>query len=115
MADPERKPTHTFAFEGEAFESLARMVQEFGSTLDVDQLLRDTACGLARHVEFDTFAVLLLDSLGRELHFRFGEQPLIECLQDQATRLTSLRQGNLLSGVAISFVRRGGIAGWHSI
>ena len=74
MSDADRVPKRrTFAFDSEEFEDLARMVRDVGSTLDVDQLLHNTARGLARYVDFDSFAVLLLDSLGRELYFRFGE------------------------------------------
>ena len=54
----------------EALECLAELVQDFGSTLELGQVLRDVANGIKHHVDYDTFAVLLLDDLGRELHFR---------------------------------------------
>jgi sigma-B regulation protein RsbU (phosphoserine phosphatase) len=51
---------------------LADLVQELGSTLELDQLLLRVANGVRGLVDYDTFAVLLLEDLGRELHFRFA-------------------------------------------
>ena len=54
-----------------AVERLAQLVQDFGSTLDLDEVLENVARGIKEHVDYDTFAVLLLDELGQQLRFRF--------------------------------------------
>jgi len=54
-----------------AIERLAQLVQDFGSTLDLDEVLENVARGIKGHVDYDTFAVLLLDELGQQLRFRF--------------------------------------------
>ncbi len=51
---------------------MAELVGDFGSTLELDQVLRNMADGLRGLVDYDTFAVLLLDDLGRELCFDFA-------------------------------------------
>jgi sigma-B regulation protein RsbU (phosphoserine phosphatase) len=56
-----------------AIECLAELTQGFGSTLELDEVLRNVADGVKEHVNYDTFAVLLLDDLGQELHFRFAD------------------------------------------
>ena len=64
-ADPQK-------LNAEAAECLARMLQEFGSTLDVDEVLQNVADACKRNIGYDTFAVLLLDDLGQQLKFRFA-------------------------------------------
>jgi sigma-B regulation protein RsbU (phosphoserine phosphatase) len=75
VTDPQRQPsTVGDACTSEtAIECLAELVHEFGSTLELDQVLRNVADGVKQHVNYDTFAVLLLDDLGQELHFRFAD------------------------------------------
>ena len=51
---------------------LARLVGDFGSTLDLDQILANVSEGIRDHIQYDTFAVLLLDQLGQQLEFRFA-------------------------------------------
>jgi sigma-B regulation protein RsbU (phosphoserine phosphatase) len=53
-------------------EALARLVDQFRSTLELDEVLENVNGGLRELLEYDTFAVLLLDQLGQELHFRFA-------------------------------------------
>ncbi len=52
--------------------SLVSLMQGFGSSLDLDQVLRNVAEGIQEQVPHDTFAILLLDDLGRHLSFRFA-------------------------------------------
>lgn len=56
----------------DAVSVLARLVGDFGSTLELDQILANVAEGIREHVDYDTFAVLLLDDLGQQLEFRFA-------------------------------------------
>jgi len=61
--------------EGEhlsAVSALAKLVGDFGSTLDLDQIFANVAEGIRAHVDYDTFAILLLDELGQQLEFRFA-------------------------------------------
>jgi len=51
---------------------LVQMAEELNSTLELDEVLRKVAEGLKQHVHYDTFGILLLDSIGHELLFRFG-------------------------------------------
>jgi len=51
---------------------LAKLVGDFGSSLDLDQILTNVSEGIREHVDYDTFAVLLLDELGQQLEFRFA-------------------------------------------
>jgi phosphoserine phosphatase RsbU/P len=69
MNEP-RTPTMA---DARLFERLASLVRELGSTLELDELLRRVAEGIREYVDYDTFAVLLLDEFGRELRFRFAE------------------------------------------
>ena len=55
-----------------AIECLTNLVREFGSTLELDRVLKNVADGIKQHVDYDTFAVLLLDTLGEQLHFDFA-------------------------------------------
>jgi sigma-B regulation protein RsbU (phosphoserine phosphatase) len=55
-----------------AVSALAKLVGDFGSTLDLDQIFANLAQGIRAHVDYDTFAVLLLDELGQQLEFRFA-------------------------------------------
>lgn len=61
--------------EGEhlsAVVALAKLVGDFGSSLDLDQIFANVAEGIREHVAYDTFAILLLDELGQQLEFRFA-------------------------------------------
>jgi len=61
--------------EGEhldAVSELAKLVGDFGSTLDLDQIFANVAEGIRQHVPYDTFGILLLDELGQQLEFRFA-------------------------------------------
>ena len=53
-------------------ERLARMVGDFGSSLQLEEILQNLATSVREHVDHDTFAVLLLDELGQELRFHFA-------------------------------------------
>ncbi len=55
-----------------AVSELAKLVGDFGSTLDLDQIFANVAEGIRKHVDYDTFAILLLDELGQQLEFRFA-------------------------------------------
>ena len=56
-----------------AVACLNELVREFGSSLELEEVMRNVAIGLKRTVAYDTFAVLLLDDLGQQLRFRFAE------------------------------------------
>jgi len=56
----------------EAVEYIAHLAREFGSTLELDQVLSNVATGIRKHVAYDTFAILLLDDLGEQLYFHFA-------------------------------------------
>ena len=60
------------ALDGQALARVAELVQDLGSTLELDEVLSNVGQGIREHIDYDTFAVLLLDELGRELHFRFS-------------------------------------------
>ena len=53
----------------EGVECLLAATRELSAATDLDEGLRNVADELQRFVQYDTFAVLLLDDLGRELHF----------------------------------------------
>jgi len=55
-----------------AVSALAKLVGDFGSTLDLDQIFANVAEGIRAHVDYDTFAILMLDELGQQLEFRFA-------------------------------------------
>ena len=57
---------------GDLVEFLSDLAQQVGSTLELDELLARVADGVKPLVDYDTFAVLLLDDLGRELYFHFA-------------------------------------------
>ena len=59
--------------DAHAVACLNQLVREFGSSLELDQVMRNVAIGLKRTIDYDTFAVLLLDDLGQQLRFRFAE------------------------------------------
>jgi sigma-B regulation protein RsbU (phosphoserine phosphatase) len=56
----------------DAMACLVQMAQELHSAADLDAGLRKVAEQLKEHIDYDTFAILLLDDLGQELRFRFG-------------------------------------------
>ncbi len=59
-------------------ETLAEVVREFGSILNLDELLRSIACLTRRVVDYRTFGILLLDEETQELEMkvalRYGDQ-----------------------------------------
>ena len=60
------------SFDDAVVGFLADLVKDMGSTLELDQLLLHVANGVKRFVDYDTFAVLLLEDLGQELYFHFA-------------------------------------------
>ena len=62
----------SWSVNSRAFSCLARMVGDFGSTLELKEVLQNVAEGIKTHVQYDTFAVLLLDDFGRQLRFGFA-------------------------------------------
>ncbi len=56
---------------------LVQMAEELNSTLELNEVLRQVAEGVKQHVDYDSFGVLLLDSIGQELriHFNIGYPP----------------------------------------
>ena len=60
------------AFEAGLVEFLTGLVQDLGSTLELEEVLLRVSVGIKKLVEYDTFAVLLLDDLGQELYFHFA-------------------------------------------
>lgn len=68
-------PTRETAEEcspAEGIECLLAATRELSAATDLEQGLRSVADELQRFVQYDTFAVLLLDDLGRELHFVYA-------------------------------------------
>ncbi|MBI4462285.1 MAG: GAF domain-containing protein [Acidobacteria bacterium] len=54
------------------FAFLAQLAEELNSTLELDQVVEKVAERVKEHINYDTFAILLLDDLGQELRFRFA-------------------------------------------
>lgn len=52
--------------------NLGWLVEELNSTLDLDAVLTRVAQQVRGEIDFDHFAILLIDDLGQELHFRFA-------------------------------------------
>ena len=69
---PDRPQLRARGSDGDLVEFLADLAQQLGSTLELDALLSRVAEGVKQLVDYDTFAVLLLDDLGRELYFHFA-------------------------------------------
>ena len=57
--------------EAAAMGFLVRVAEDLNSTPELDAVLRKVAERVKEQVEYDTFSILLLDDLGRELYFRF--------------------------------------------
>ena len=55
-----------------AVACLAKLIQDSSSTLELEQVMQNIASGVKCQVDYDTFAILLLDDLGQELYFRFA-------------------------------------------
>lgn len=74
MADLHDDPSRpeSASLDGGLRGNLGRLVEELNSTLDLDAVLARVAVQVQREIDYDHFAVLLLDDLGQELHFRFG-------------------------------------------
>jgi sigma-B regulation protein RsbU (phosphoserine phosphatase) len=74
MSEHDLQPpeSSSFSFDEAVVGFLADLVKDLGSTLELDQLLLRVANGVKRFVDYDTFAVLLVDDLGRELYFHFA-------------------------------------------
>ena len=49
-----------------------QLTEELNATLELDEVLRKVAEKVKQRLHFDTFAILLLDPMGKELHIRFG-------------------------------------------
>jgi len=60
------------SFDDTVVGFLADLVKELGSTLELDELLMRVANGVKQLVDYETFAVLLLEDLGHELYFHFA-------------------------------------------
>ncbi len=61
----------------EALSILAEISQEINASLDLDEVLSTAAAQIKRLIEYEIFAVLLLDENSQQLHFRFaiGHRP----------------------------------------
>jgi sigma-B regulation protein RsbU (phosphoserine phosphatase) len=71
--ESEGSPRMQAPLDPHAVACLNELVREFGSSLELEEVMRNVAIGLKRSVAYDTFAVLLLDDLGQQLRFRFAE------------------------------------------
>ncbi len=63
-------PAHRSEADTMAF--LAEVAEVINSTLDLDLLLERVAARVRERIPYDTFGILLLDELGRDLTFRFA-------------------------------------------
>ena len=73
IASPETAQRAQALLDAHAVACLNELVREFGSSLELEEVMRNVAIGLKRTIAYDTFAVLLLDDLGQQLRFRFAE------------------------------------------
>ncbi|MDA2914700.1 hypothetical protein MYX77_12265, partial [Acidobacteriia bacterium AH_259_A11_L15] len=67
-ADPCAQPKS----EADLFSCLMQVAEGLNSSLDLSEVLHQVAERIKRYVDYDTFAVHLLDPLGQELRIRFG-------------------------------------------
>lgn len=67
-SDPRPQP----ASEAEVINCLLQAAEELNSSLELDDVLHKVAKRVKQHIEYDTFAIHLLDPLGQELRIRFG-------------------------------------------
>ena len=58
--------------DSELVDFMAELVANLGSTLELDELLGRVSSDVKKLVDYDTFAVLLVEELGRELYFHFA-------------------------------------------
>ena len=58
--------------DSELVEFVAELVQGLSSTLELDELLDRVSSDIEELVDYDTFAVLLVEDLGQELYFHFA-------------------------------------------
>ncbi len=58
--------------EAELTSCLLQIAEELNSSLELDEVLHQVAQRVKQHVDYDTFAVHLLDPLGQELRIRFA-------------------------------------------
>jgi phosphoserine phosphatase RsbU/P len=65
-------PENLAGERGEALALLAEIGEEINASLDLDEVLAKSAALIKRAVDYDIFAVLLLDEGSGELYFRFA-------------------------------------------
>jgi sigma-B regulation protein RsbU (phosphoserine phosphatase) len=80
--------------QNRTLKTLAHLSQEFGSILDLDELLLKIAQTTHALVAFDAFSILLLDAEKRVLRHRFSER------YDQRVNLDNIPLGKGLTGAA---------------
>lgn len=63
--------------EADAMSCLVQAAEELNSTLELDEVLQRVAERVKQYIDYDTFAIHLLDPLGQELriHFALGYPP----------------------------------------
>src|SRR5579863_4429545 len=79
---PDNEPTQATAVEttaaekaevsAEVLSTLAEIGEEVNSSLDLDQVLARSAALIKRHIDYEIFGVLLLESDGAFLRHRFA-------------------------------------------
>ncbi len=74
MSDRELQPRsvkHELT-DSDLVEFVAELVEGLGSTLELEELLGRVSADVEKLVDYDTFAVLLLEDLGQELYFHYA-------------------------------------------
>jgi len=69
---PKAAPENLARVGNEALALLAEIAEEINASLDLDEVLAKTAALIKRAIDYDIFAVLLLDEATQELSFRFA-------------------------------------------
>ena len=76
MSDHELQPRTTKAkhelTDSDLVEFVAELVGDLGSTLELEEMLARVSVDVEKLVDYDTFAVLLVEDLGQELYFHFA-------------------------------------------
>ena len=67
-----RTPETVAELSPEVLATLVEIGEEVNSSLDLDEVLKKAAALVRKLVPYEIFAVLLLDELSNELHFRFA-------------------------------------------
>jgi len=70
--DTHPRPANQEPTDSELVEFVTELVGDLGSTLELDELLRRVSGDVEKLVDYDTFAVLLVEDLGQELYFHFA-------------------------------------------